>query len=676
MTSPSAAGTSMETNSSFIVHAVPIGAYQSTGMPDPFPEVAADDEAHAIANLLAPYGGVPSVWDTTTTRRGRDWVGERLSAWAERSQPGSTVLVWIGHGETNGTEAWLASFGTRKQRIETGHGPEELARHVQSEWTTRCQDAGAWTLVVIEACGAETFVNHLVHEVSGEPNPAECIAFVAAGGKGTSFLGRVPKELRAVLDSFTDNDDAIDIHDLVGRLERRLGPNSLKSLGLGSARPLKRPRTFSQGITAPQDIYLELKKFVADLPADQRAHFLPKAQGAEQGELAWYFVGRADERRQIAHWLASHGGGLLVVTGPAGSGKSALLGNILVHTTPKLRDLLIERREVAPLPTQEQPPDNVFDAVILLTGMSTPELVERLVDAAGFEPQAAGLEISARIEQLLAELEARTEPFTVLADALDESQDPLAVAGAVIRRVAAVPGCRVVVGTRRSTNEGPDIPERDDTNLLDALGGTDRFAAVVVGLDTVAVTTYVQRRLRAALAALAVWAGDLGINDAAVSAVAQSIGAKNRQFLYARLAVHEILARPELLTATRREELTELLARDHRALFAAAVQRLASKESIFDPLLEALAFTQGRGLPRADHIWATVASALADDHPVTETDLDNVLTAAAPYIMLDAEDGQSVYRLAHRTFQEYFLTRPELGDGRRRWRNAIGSGHR
>jgi hypothetical protein len=658
MTSPSATETSAASDAAFTVHAVPIGAY-TTDVPDPFPEVAADDEAHAIAKLLAPYGGVASGWEATTNQRGKDWVDQRLHVWANRDQPGCSMLVWIGHGETDDDVAWLASFNTMQGSKGSGHSPGELADYVNDEWSTRRQDPGAWALVIIEACGAERFVELLSAEVLRKANSAKATAFVAAGGKGTSYLGRVPKELGAVLDSFTDNDDAIKIGDLVARLDDRLGTGSVIARGLGSARPLPRPRRFFQGITAPQDIYLELKKFVADLPTDQRAHFVPKAQGAEQGELAWYFVGRADERRQIAHWLGSHEGGLLVVTGQAGSGKSALLGNVLVHTTPGLRDLLIQAKEIEALPAAEQPADNVFDTVISLTGLSTAELVNRLVDAAGFEPQAAGLEISARIEQLLAALEARTEPFTVLADALDESQDPLAVAGAVIRRVAAVPGCRVVVGTRASTNEGPDIPEPKDTNLLDALGGTDRFAAVVVGLDTIAVTTYVQRRLRAARAAHPVWASDLGIDDAAVSAVAHSIGAKNRQFLYARLAVHEILARPELLTATRREELSQLLARDHRALFAAAVQRLASKESIFDPLLEALAFTQGRGLPRADHIWATVASALADHHPVTETDLDNVLTAAAPYVMLDAEDGQSVYRLAHRTFQEYFLTRPE-----------------
>ncbi|MCZ0987838.1 hypothetical protein O1M54_23070 [Streptomyces diastatochromogenes] len=39
--------------------------------------------------------------------------------------------------------------------------------------------------------------------------------------------------------------------------------------------------------------------------------------------------------------------------------------------------------------------------------------------------------------------------------------------------------------------------------------------------------------------------------------------------------------------------------------------------------------------------------------------------AAAPYIMLDAEDGQAVYRLAHRTFRD-FLLGDDTRDGDRR----------
>jgi hypothetical protein len=641
--------TATEVTTSFAVHAVPIGAFAE------FDAVAADDEARAIAALLAPYGGVEGLWDPTTTERDKTWVDEQLHRWAKRDHASSSVLVWIGHGESDDTDAWLASFRTERGWKGSGHSPAELATHLDDEWSTRRNDPGAWALVVIEACGAETFVDQL-NVSSGGPDGAKCIALIGAGGKGRTSLGTVPKALKAALGSYTDNDHTIRISDLVGQIEDRMDSASVITRGLGRARPLRRPRDFTQGVTAPQDIYDELKAYVAGLPADQRAHFVPKAQGAEQGELAWYFVGRATERREVAAWLAGNHTGLLVVTGPAGSGKSALLGNILVHTTPDLRDLLVQVGQIEPLPPEEQPADDVFDAVVSLTGLSTADLVTRLVAATGLETQTTGLEISERVEHLLTALASRTAPFAVLADALDEAQDPLTVAGAVIRRVAAVPGCRVVVGTRRSTHEGPGLPEPTDTNLLDALGGAGRHATVTVGLDPVAVAIYVQQRLGAARSR---WPNSLGIRDAAVSAVAKLVGDKNRQFLYARLAVHEILARPELLTPGNREALTDLLAQDYRALFAAAVRRLAAVDPVFDPLLEALAFTQGRGLPRADRIWATVASALADDRPVTETDLDNVLNAAAPYIMLDGEDGQSVYRLAHRTFQEYFLTRPQ-----------------
>jgi hypothetical protein len=59
-------------------------------------------------------------------------------------------------------------------------------------------------------------------------------------------------------------------------------------------------------------------------------------------------------------------------------------------------------------------------------------------------------------------------------------------------------------------------------------------------------------------------------------------------------------------------------------------------------------------VPRQGRTWVIVAQALAPDVTLTEQDVDRLRDDAAPYIMLDAEDGQSVYRLAHRTFQEHF----------------------
>ncbi|WP_327000897.1 hypothetical protein OHA72_38000 [Dactylosporangium sp. NBC_01737] len=104
---------------------------------------------------------------------------------------------------------------------------------------------------------------------------------------------------------------------------------------------------------------------------------------------------------------------------------------------------------------------------------------------------------------------------------------------------------------------------------------------------------------------------------------------------------------------------------DPQGLYAAAVARLTERRPSSRPLLEALAHARGRGLPRADRILVSAATALNDGVAVTERDVDDLLDAGAPYVMLDAEHGQSVYRLAHYTFAEHFLAADRRG-GRER----------
>src|SRR5262249_13057792 len=139
----------------------------------------------------------------------------------------------------------------------------------------------------------------------------------------------------------------------------------------------------------------------------------------------------------------------------------------------------------------------------------------------------------------------------------------------------------------------------------------------------------------------------IGIWNTLHSAI-RMIATSGQEFLYARLAVHEIIARPDLLS--RPDELAELLTGTHRDLFAAAVARLTDRDPAYHPLLSALARTRGRGLPIRDGIWTLIAAALAGTDAAPEVDdarISGLLNAAAPYLALDAEHGQSVYRLAH-----------------------------
>ncbi|MEO3817625.1 hypothetical protein [Plantactinospora sp. B24E8] len=611
------------------------------------PEVP--EEIDRITTVLAGLGGVSRPWLLAPAARDLSRVVDRLADWAAEQNPGNSVLLWLGHGQAVGNEAWLAVQDTRKPMRGTGLHPPTLAEHLVNQWRRRAQVPGAWTLVVVEACGADTFVRLLGATLLEQERTAvpERLAIVGVGGAGTNYLGEFGQALAATVNSFTDNDREVRLKDLVARLDDRISPGRVMTFGLHDATPLRIARVLPDAISAPLDIYAELRSFLQELPADLRSHFVAKAQGAEQGELAWYFVGRRAERAAIAGWLRQRTSGMLVVTGRAGAGKSALLGNVLVHTNPRLRDLF---QRVGRFETrgEEQPPEDAFDAVVHLTGLTTADLVARIAEAARVEMPLT--KPGAEVDWLLNQLSRQT--FTLLVDALDEAQDPATVASSVLRRIAGLPRCRVVVGTRASTTEGPDHPDTTAEDLLDALGRSAKTETVVVGRDPDAIATYVRQRLTAAL-------GTAGTDfaDPLVDSVAKEIGDRDREFLYARLAVHEILARPHLLEPAHATELADLLGRDHRTLFGAAVTRLAEVAEINDPLLEALAMARGRGLPRADRIWAVTATALAGGALVGESDIDRLLESAAPYITLDAEDGQSVYRLAHRTFQEFFEAR-------------------
>ena len=606
-----------------------------------------DAEIQRILRLFRQIGGVArsanldkDLDEPAVKGRLRDWV-DRTAA--------SGVLVWLGHGVSDGDDAWLASFETPDPINGNGIVPKTVADQINSDWRRRADDDTAWSLVIIEACGAGTFVNGLLSLVARN-NPRRLV-LIGVGGDGAAYLGRFGDALHDTIDSYTVNDQGIRLRDFIGRLEDFLPDEIVFPVRIDNRLVLPLQQIIDTPVSAPIDIYTALVEFLATLSPDERGHFLPKAQGAEHGEFAWYFVGRAEERRRISAWLRENRGGMLVVTGRAGVGKSALLGNLLVYSNPGLRQLLIRGGHLEMVADNDRPPDDVFDAALHLTGVTTSELVRKLADAAGVKvPASESGEFGHDLEALLTRLHDRS--FTILVDALDEAQEPATIASTILRRLAGLPHIRIIVGTRASTKEGPDQPYTADRDILDALGRANT-STMYVERDPAAIAVYVKRRLTASAGAALHQLGDADVDE-----MAALIRGRDREFLFARLAIHELIARPELLSLARREELEELLGGDHRALFAAAVARLTVGSRAARPLLEALAIARGRGIPRSDRVWALVADAMADNFEIREADIDHLLDAAAPYIMLDAENGQSVYRLAHRTFQEYFLHTP------------------
>jgi WD40 repeat protein len=596
------------TGEPFEVVCVPIGEAQHGGYP-----TAPDMDIEKVADVLAELGRMPQPDAMPPAERHHEHMDDRLSTWSTRSRAWNSVVFCVGHGGLDGVR------------------PESVADHIRAEWLRRQDNEGAWAVVVILASGALRFAQRLGYILRKGPDIPERLAVI-----GAAQLGEFRVAFQEAAASYTDNDEHIRLGDLVGQIRDRLSNGRVESFELRNARPLVRLRHLPGAVTAPADIYTELQAAHEGLDPDERGHFVPKAQGAEQGELAWYFAGRAREREQIAAWLRERTSGMLIVTGCAGCGKSALLGNVLVQTNAALLDVLRKTRELKQIPEEQRPPADVFQSVVHLAGMTTGELVRCLAAAADLDSAPDD------VDTLLDSIGDRS--FTVLVDALDEAQEPATIAASVLRRIAALPNVRVVVGSRRSTNETPGRPDTANEDLIDALGRATTHT-IEVGPDSAAVATYVRRRLTAH-----------GVDGDIVDRIVGMLGVQDRTFLFARLGAFELANRLRLSGLdgpVDGYDLDELLSLDHRGLFELAVQRLTSIEPTYFGLLLALAFAQGRGLPRADRVWTTAASILYGG-PVTETDIDGFLKAAAPYVMLDAEHGQSVYRLAHATFREYF----------------------
>jgi len=738
---------------------ISIGHYSDPGLPD----LDVETQVGRLADLLAPFGGRLRAWPAPTLERGASVVERRLLDWATTAPravdpdgldsaagaaPGDgSVLYWVGHGWSDGTRAALAHTDSPARVGAAGVTPDQLADAIRTrQAATRTDDrGGGWALVVVDTCRSQRFVQLLAAALMSH-DPPQQVLLVGVSAAGATTLGRFTDALRTVLHTTYRANGRIPLTDLATQLTRVLSGCEMHQLGdLTDAALVPVYPPVASWMSAPLDTVRHLEDVLKELSPDERRHFLVKAQGAEYGELSWYFHGRHTERTRISTWLHASRPGMLVVSGRAGSGKSALLGNLLVHSLPDLRDALARRGLTEPPPAEQTPPPQVFDAVIHLSSLTLPQITARIATAAGLDPLPSTLEPATGIagdldwltDQLAHPDTTTTRPrrlLTVLADALDEATDPLDTAASLLARIAALPTVRVLVGTRVSTHETPDAPAAD-TNLLDALtrtrpevdhtpgqAGRDSASVVWVAHDPDAIHAYATARLTAARdhgrRGHAI-PGMTHVINTDIHRVAAAIAAQQREFLHARLAVYELIEEPRLLLPERAGSLTTLLAGDHQDLFAKALDRLARLDDRYPTLIHALAVARGRGIPEADGIWATIATALTHNPPQNphagwDPDgqtappepvngemgagwaqaIDDLLTAADAYIIIDTPntdrqpatghdvkpatlDDQdtgpddnpigsragTVFRLAHRTFVEYFTTHPRDAAG-------------
>jgi hypothetical protein len=392
--------------------------------------------------------------------------------------------------------------------------------------------------------------------------------------------------------------------------------------------------------------------WIKNAPSELVAHLLLAARGADPGEEAWYFSGRSGPLSTLVGRVNARVPGLVVVTGPGGSGKSAVLGRVGALSDPAERARM---RQHGVLPADGlDPGEGSVDANLNLRNMTPDAFIRDLGTRLGV-PGAS------TIWALLDWAAGQDRTPVVLLDGLDE-------AGPEARRVAEEvvrlsQGCCVLVTTRRlesgveswaTTESLPRMLAGPSDVILDL--ADDDSEAVRAGLRE-----YARKRLTGDVAAAAL--------DVLADEVARIAGADGQggTFLLARVLTTQVRENPGTDPADLARSLEHAFDEDLRRWPELTRNGTAIPGAARD-LLFALAFAAGDGFPARD-VWPLVASALSE--PGTEYSEDDVHVLIGQYgeyygryIIAGSEDGQAVYRLYHRRLIDHLRGAFAIGDER------------
>lgn len=407
---------------------------------------------------------------------------------------------------------------------------------------------------------------------------------------------------------------------------------------------------------------------VAWSPADLDSYWLSRASGQpSHGGPGWYFTGRTSHVRRMVEFLEGDVG-TLVVTGEAGSGKSALLARLVTLSDPKFRADEVYQPFIEAIPPDLLVPEGAVDAAVLARNKDVDELTVALYTALAEKPPAAGSGISALdqlLDHLLATVRRENRPVTIVVDGIDEARNPARIITDLIRRLAdqwtdeGWPAVRMLLGIRSAYADATGRPRPSQDRASDLLSllvrSTDADEPLRTDISTAEdIAAYVRILLRA-LFDRPDSSGDPDLRrlDELAAVVAEDVAPS---FLDARIAAEALHARLQLpdpddpdWRRTLRQGTQELLRQDLNE-----IQRntnLPAQHIV--QVLRATAFAQGDGLPWAE-VWPRAVKALAGgDITAPDAVIRSVRESSLTgYLQTSVEDGRFVYRPIHERISE------------------------
>ncbi|MCX3063066.1 AAA family ATPase [Streptomyces beihaiensis] len=402
------------------------------------------------------------------------------------------------------------------------------------------------------------------------------------------------------------------------------------------------------------------------------AYWTSRASGrTSDQDPGWYFSGRATLMRSLVSFTRS-GTGVLVVTGTAGSGKSALLARLVTLSDPDfLADPDLASMAQA-LPQDVRPAEGAVDIALLARAKTSMTLLQDLFAACRLplpDDDAPLLPV------LLQHLDERAR-VTVVLDGLDEAADPAACIADVVLPLARSHRVRLLLGIRSSIGfdgYATDLDEDADQLLATLLSALQEDTLQDVPHDVLRtdqseahtdISAYVTSLL---LSGTSPYRDRVNTAEATARIVAEGVWPS---FLDARLAAAQLRAAPTVQDLNE-DAWLERLEDGTTGLLREDLQHVArdtgTPARLLLTVLRATAFAPGAGLPWAE-VWpAVVRAILAEDgrgEDAEDLDLDEAVrtfrsSRLVGYLTEGQEDGRTVYRPVHQRVAEKLLTEPD-----------------
>ncbi|WP_328776646.1 tetratricopeptide repeat protein [Streptomyces goshikiensis] len=397
-------------------------------------------------------------------------------------------------------------------------------------------------------------------------------------------------------------------------------------------------------------------------------HLVQAARGAAPDDEGWFFSGRRRVLGEITEWLEARRPGLFLVTGSAGSGKSAVLGRIATLSDPAHRADVLAHQPLTP--RDPDPGEDSVDVALHLRGFTVQQLAEAIARRLSLHRPQTPAALIAEVEKGWPESRRR---LVLVLDGLDEAAPDQA--HPVVEQLLA-PLSRlscVLLGSR----DRPFRPQQEPGESLDRavsriLGIRARAADLDDESDTERdIQEYCRRRLLARTLPMA---------DATTAAefVAHQASPSSGGFLFARMATDSVIRR---LSTTGAEgwDWAEAIPSSISAAFTEDLRDGPKRERdggvlphAAEHLLTALAWSARNGMP-ARGVWEATASALGqeDGFEYGPEDVDWLLNEYGRYVVEDSDGTQAVYRLYHREFVAHLRHASGHSDGAYRVARAV-----